>query len=62
MNGNSDDMVSIYEWKGACSTVGYPKMFECTNFDELSLHLKHRTFRINDVNAYFVNQVCVILF
>jgi hypothetical protein len=61
MNGNSDDTLSFYEWKGACTSVGCPKMFECTNFDELTLHLKHRMFCINDVNAYFVNQVCVIL-
>ena len=60
MDGNSDDMVSFYEWMGAVTMEGYPKMFECANFDDLSLHLKHKTLRINDVHGYFVNQVCVI--
>ena len=61
MDGNSDDMVSFYEWIGAVIMEGYPEMFECTDFDDLSHHVKHRTLCINDVHAYFVNQVCVIL-
>ena len=60
-NGSCDDMVTLYEWIGEVSRNGSPKMFECVTWDELSVHLNIVTLRIDDVNGYFVNQVCLIL-
>jgi len=60
LNGNNDDKVTVYEWIGDVSADGSPEMFQCATWDELSVHLKHVTLCIDNVNAYFVNQVSPI--
>ena len=61
-NGSRNDMLTMYECIGdVVSNDGSPKMFECVSWEELSVHLNLVTLRIDDVNGYFVNQVCLIL-
>ena len=60
LSGNTDDKVTLYEWIGDVSADRSPKMFQCDTWDELSVHLKHVTLCIDEMNAYFFNQVSPI--
>ena len=60
LDSKSEDVVTLYEWTGEVSATGSPLMFACNTWEELSVHLKLKTVRIDDVRGYFVNQVCII--
>lgn len=57
-NHRSNGVLDVYRWKGSVVENGVPAFLLCNNWADMSIHFELLTVNLEDIELYFVNQIC----